>query len=164
MMKCFQSPAVQKWAFYKCAILRTQCFIIGSFFWGGGGLVFWDRVSLCSPGCPGTHFVDQAGLELRNLPASLSLVLGLKACTTTPGNKQFLTYFVIKNIIWVSDVCDGKDSMAEPESMGVKNETAKFQTQTQCFQWEVEGCSNQNTRKHKIILVLVRANGILNSL
>jgi hypothetical protein len=33
---------------------------------------FPDRVSLCSPGCPGTHFVDQAGLELRNLPASAS--------------------------------------------------------------------------------------------
>jgi hypothetical protein len=31
-----------------------------------------DRVSLYSPGCPGTHFVDQAGLELRNLPASAS--------------------------------------------------------------------------------------------
>jgi hypothetical protein len=46
-------------------------------------LVFRDRVSLCSPGCPGTHFVDQAGLELRNLPASASQVLGLKACTTT---------------------------------------------------------------------------------
>ena len=30
-------------------------------------LVFRDRVSLCSPGCPGTHFVDQAGLEVRNL-------------------------------------------------------------------------------------------------
>jgi hypothetical protein len=44
-----------------------------------------DRVSLCSPGCPGTHFVDQAGLELRNPPASASQVLGLKACTTTPG-------------------------------------------------------------------------------
>jgi hypothetical protein len=29
-------------------------------------LVFQGRVSLCSPGCPGTHFVDQAGLELRN--------------------------------------------------------------------------------------------------
>jgi hypothetical protein len=29
-----------------------------------------------SPGCPGTHFVDQAGLELRNLPASASPVLG----------------------------------------------------------------------------------------
>jgi hypothetical protein len=45
--------------------------------------VFQDRVSLCSPGCPGTHSVDQAGLELRNLPASASQVLGLKACTTT---------------------------------------------------------------------------------
>ena len=36
------------------------------FFWGGG---VQDRVSLCSPGCPGIHFVDQAGLELRNPPA-----------------------------------------------------------------------------------------------
>jgi hypothetical protein len=31
-----------------------------------------DRVSLCSPGCPGTHFVDQADLELRNPPVSAS--------------------------------------------------------------------------------------------
>jgi hypothetical protein len=47
--------------------------------------VFRDRVSLYSPGCPGTHFVDQADLELRNPPASASQVLGLKACATTPG-------------------------------------------------------------------------------
>jgi hypothetical protein len=46
---------------------------------------FLDRVSLCSPGCPGTHSVDQAGLELRNPPASASRVLGLKACTTMPS-------------------------------------------------------------------------------
>jgi hypothetical protein len=46
-------------------------------------LFFQDRVSLCSPGCPRTHFVDQAGLELRNPPASASQVLGLKACDTT---------------------------------------------------------------------------------
>jgi hypothetical protein len=45
---------------------------------------FQDRVSLYSPGCPGTHFVDQTGLKLRNLPASASQVLGLKACATTP--------------------------------------------------------------------------------
>jgi hypothetical protein len=44
---------------------------------------FWDRVSLYRPGCPGTHSVDQAGLELRNPPASASRVLGLKACATT---------------------------------------------------------------------------------
>jgi hypothetical protein len=48
-------------------------------------LVFQDRVSLYGPGCPGTHFVDQAGLKLRNLPASASRVLGLKACATMPS-------------------------------------------------------------------------------
>ena len=42
-----------------------------------------NSVSLCSPDCPGTHSVDQAGLKLRNLPAPASQVLGLKACTTT---------------------------------------------------------------------------------
>jgi hypothetical protein len=44
---------------------------------------FRDRVSLYSPGCPGPHSVDQAGLELRNPPASASQVLGLKACATS---------------------------------------------------------------------------------
>ena len=33
-----------------------------------------------------THFVDQAGLKLRNPPASTSQVLGLKVCATMPGN------------------------------------------------------------------------------
>jgi hypothetical protein len=55
-------------------------------------LVFQDRVSLYSSGCPGTHFVDQAGLELRNPPASASRVLGLKACATRPCDiVDFLT-------------------------------------------------------------------------
>ena len=49
--------------------------IQGSIFWVG----CWDRVSLCSAGCPGTGSVDQDGLELRNLPASVSQVLGLQA-------------------------------------------------------------------------------------
>jgi hypothetical protein len=53
-----------------------------------------DRVSLYSPGCPGTHSVDQAGLELRNPPASASRVLGLKACATTPGLHQILKLLV----------------------------------------------------------------------
>jgi hypothetical protein len=34
--------------------------------------VFQDRVSLYSPGCPGTCSVDQAGLELRDPLASAS--------------------------------------------------------------------------------------------
>ena len=33
------------------------------------GLVFQGKVSLCSPGCPGIQSVDQAGLELLDLPA-----------------------------------------------------------------------------------------------
>ena len=63
-------------------------------------LVFQDRVSLCSPGCPGTHFVDQANLELRNLPASASRVLGLKACAITalPGYKKYFFFFFFLKI------------------------------------------------------------------
>jgi hypothetical protein len=34
--------------------------------------VFQDRVSLCSFDYPGTHSVDQTGLELRDLPAPAS--------------------------------------------------------------------------------------------
>jgi hypothetical protein len=57
--------------------------MINLYFFGVFVCLFRDRVSLYSPGCPGTHFVDQAGLELRNPPASASRVLGLKACATT---------------------------------------------------------------------------------
>jgi hypothetical protein len=35
--------------------------------------------------CPGTHFVDQGGLRLKDLPVFTSQVLGLKACATTPS-------------------------------------------------------------------------------
>jgi hypothetical protein len=55
-----------------------------------------DRVS---PGCPGTHFVDQAGLELRNLSASASQVLKLKACTTMPSILISLDLFIF--CVWV---------------------------------------------------------------
>ena len=64
----------QRW---KTTEIKIHTFLFVCLF------VFGDRVSLCSPGCPGTHSVDQAGLELRNWPASASQVLGLQACTTT---------------------------------------------------------------------------------
>ena len=64
------------------------------FFLGGGGGGVGDRVSLCSPGCPGTHSVDQAGLELRDQPASVSQVLGVKAYATTAR----LRYTLLKMI------------------------------------------------------------------
>ena len=55
-----------------------------------------DRVSLYSFGCPGTHFVDQAVLELRELLVSAfaSQVLGLKVCATMPGQQVI---FLISN-------------------------------------------------------------------
>ena len=61
-------------------LLLLFCFVFCFFF-------FSDRVSLCNPRCPGTHSVDQAGIELRNVTASATQVLGLKACATTPGWK-----------------------------------------------------------------------------
>ena len=61
------------WGDFLCVCL------VGWLVWFG--LVFQDRVSLCKPGCPGTHSVDQAGLQPRDLPASR--MLGLKAYTTT---------------------------------------------------------------------------------
>jgi hypothetical protein len=68
--------------------------------WSSGSFASWflflflqDRVSLYSPGCPGIHSVDQAGLELRNLPASDSQVLGLKVCATT--GQRFLFFFCV---------------------------------------------------------------------
>ena len=61
------------------------------FFWGG----VHDRVSLCSPSCPRTHFVDQAGLELRNLSASASQMQGLQACTTMPGSEILLRFITV---------------------------------------------------------------------
>jgi hypothetical protein len=63
---------------------------------------FRDRVSLYSPGCPGTHSVDQAGLELRNPPASASQVLGIKACATTARPKS--TLIRTFNWGWLTDL------------------------------------------------------------
>jgi hypothetical protein len=68
-----------------CTCVKSDNFVKSIFF---SFFFFQDRVSLCSPGCPGTYFVDQAGLKLRNPPASASQVLGLKACATTPSMKS----------------------------------------------------------------------------
>jgi hypothetical protein len=52
-------------------------------------LFFRDRVSLCSPGCPGTHSVDQAGLKLRNPPACAG-IKGVRHHCPQPLAFQFL--------------------------------------------------------------------------
>ena len=60
------------------------CFLFVLFFFVFVFVLFFETGFLCSPGCPGTHSVDQAGFELRNPPAFASEVLGLKVCAITP--------------------------------------------------------------------------------
>jgi hypothetical protein len=64
------------------------------FFFFFSFFCFFETGFLCSPGCPRTHFADQAGLELRNSPASASQMLGLQACTTTAWLGVFLKYVI----------------------------------------------------------------------
>ena len=47
--------------------------------------IYLETVFLCNPGCPGTYSIDQAGLELRDQPASASQELGLKVCAAMSG-------------------------------------------------------------------------------
>jgi hypothetical protein len=68
---CLSSLFPSVWLF--CPILLCWYLfylILLFFFFFFFFLVFQDRISLCNPDCPLTHSVDQAGLELRNLPAS----------------------------------------------------------------------------------------------
>jgi hypothetical protein len=73
---CFNNSQEDVLKSHSFLVLGVFCFVLFVF-------VFRDRVSLCSPGCPRIHSVDQAGLELRNPPASASQVLGLKVCAAT---------------------------------------------------------------------------------
>jgi hypothetical protein len=78
-MRIFLGGSDNVYACLWCCLSFSSLALYSFFFFF---LVFRDRVSLYSPGCPGPHFLDQAGLELRNPPASASRVLGLKACAT----------------------------------------------------------------------------------
>jgi hypothetical protein len=74
---------------YPVALLFLFCFVVFLFVCFG---LFFETGFLCVAlaGCPGTHSVDQAGLKLRNPPASASQVLGLKVCATTAQHMQSL--------------------------------------------------------------------------
>jgi hypothetical protein len=90
-------PLFFKYDFFWFVRLVHYLFIYHHHFW-----FYRDRVSLCSPGCPGTHSVDQASLELRNSPASASQVLGLKACNTTARLDLFILCICIFILsIWI---------------------------------------------------------------
>jgi hypothetical protein len=79
---CRQNISVYKFSL-SLSLSHTHFFVCFCFF---------ETVSLYSPGCPGTHSVDQTGLELRNPPASASQVLGSQVCT------HFCTHAGIKGV------------------------------------------------------------------
>ena len=65
-------------------------------------------VSLCIPGCPGAHFIDQAGLELTKICLPLPpKCWNWRHMAPLPGSKQFLTcisliaksYFFFKYLV-----------------------------------------------------------------
>jgi hypothetical protein len=62
-----QKPTKQPIFCHKGHFFFVFCFFVLFLF-----LFFQDRVSLYSPGCPGTHSVDQADLQLKNPPAAAS--------------------------------------------------------------------------------------------
>jgi hypothetical protein len=90
--------------------LYIFCFILFCFF----VLFFRDRVSLYSPGCPGTHSVDQARLELIDPPNSASRVLGLKAWDTTARLGIFIFFFLIRNLFHLYFQCYPKSPLPAP--------------------------------------------------
>jgi hypothetical protein len=82
-------------------------------------IFFRYRISLYSPGCPGTHSVDQAGLKLRNPPASVSQVLGLKVCATMPSYKiQFLKREGNSDTCYTEDGCSMKRARCKRTGTG----------------------------------------------
>jgi hypothetical protein len=83
-------------------------------------LLLW----LCSPGCPGTLCIDQAGLRLRDSPASAFSVLALEVYATTPSffslSLFFLTDFIfVFNYAYCKRSAHGGQKRAlDPLSMG----------------------------------------------
>lgn len=74
------------------------------FFFFSLSLFFEIGFFLCVPGYPWTCSVDQAVLELRDLPASVSCVLGLMAFTTAARLKLFLKWIEVVVIWWLRKV------------------------------------------------------------
>ena len=106
----FLKPAV----FLFNSLFQVCLFVLFCF------VFFWDRVSLYSPGCPETHFVDQSCLKLRNLPASASRVLGLKACASTarPGFWVFYFCFVLFCLFCFVLFCFVLNKFSQVKSIG----------------------------------------------
>jgi hypothetical protein len=68
-----------------------------------------SQVLLCSSGCPGTHSVNQTGLELRNSPVSPPQVLGFKGVRHHHVQLRLIIFVLDKYVFYlhVSIPCAG---------------------------------------------------------
>jgi hypothetical protein len=66
-------PSLPLW---EGSISHSFCFVLFCFVF----IYLWDRVSLCSPGCPRTCYIDQTGLEFQESACLPLPVLELKVC------------------------------------------------------------------------------------
>jgi hypothetical protein len=89
-------------------------------------LFFGDKISPFSPGYSGTHSVDRAGLELRNLPASASQVLGLKVCATTAWLDLLLNTFLSFLIELIN--CPALNLLLNPHRLGFRGHSTVFES------------------------------------
>ena len=78
------------YSFIYLSIYLCRDFLYFILFWFFGFGFFRNRVSLYSSGCPGTNYVDQAGLKYRNLLASASQSAGITGlCHHHPARLHF---------------------------------------------------------------------------
>jgi hypothetical protein len=77
---------------FVCLIVLF-CFL---FFW-----FFRDRVSLCSPGCPGTHSVDQAAENIFNVHIYPRVAIGqsVPSALLQNGYLRHLVHGPVKGIV-----------------------------------------------------------------
>jgi len=61
---------------------------------------FRARVSLCSPGCPGTHSVDQAGFKLKKFACLCLPSAGIKVVRHHAQCFLFLFFFFFLIVFW----------------------------------------------------------------
>lgn len=93
----------------------------------------WDRVSLCKPGCPGPLSVDQAGLNLRDLAASVPWMLGLKTFATMPD-------------LIVISILNGKNWKAKGDGL-----EQKIWEQVSSIVKGVRACTSEGKRLFKVM-------------
>ena len=88
----------QRWgSLSEVTLLKSAILWLYKVIFSFSPLVVWDRVSACSPGCPGTHSVDQAGFELTQITFLCLRVLGLEVCAKVPSNTLPLSVALLES-------------------------------------------------------------------